>query len=99
MNWGFKTWSPPKQFACYVVLIIFFTFLFNHKVWTAEAAAGEHLQQAVFNTLIGAVLAVVLIKARAFSNPYIGALLTTLVTRGFYSSYFVAIAAWEIYFT
>jgi hypothetical protein len=50
MNWNYKTWSSRKQLIFYVILIIFFTFLFNHKVW-AEETAGEHLKEAVFDML------------------------------------------------
>ncbi|HEV7737068.1 MAG TPA: hypothetical protein VGO47_06830 [Chlamydiales bacterium] len=97
MNWNYKTWSPRKQLVFYVILIIFFVFLFNHKVW-AEETVGEHLKEAVFDTLSGAAMTIAVIESTALGNPYSGAILSVLATREFLHAYQEAVAAWNMYF-
>jgi len=85
-NWNYKTWSPRKQFIVYVILVIFFTFLFSHRIW-AEETAREPFKEVVFNTLSAAVLTfIAFIETSALRNPYSGAIVTALITKGVYSA-------------
>ena len=63
----------------------------------AEETVGDHVKEAVYDTLSAAALTFAAAESTVTGNLIAGGILCTLATREIFSAYYEAQAAWNLY--
>lgn len=98
MNWNYRKWTYKQRLLGLLIVAILAFFFFISR-GHAEETAGDHLKEAVFDTLAASASFVAAAEQAATGNFVTGAVLTSLGVREGISAYYEYKAAYEIYYS
>lgn len=96
MNWDYRKWKPRTR-VIWVFIIGIASIIFFATKGHAEETVGEHLKEAVFDTVAAAAAFTGAAQQAATGNFVNGAMLAILGGREVINAYNEYRAAWDVY--
>lgn len=96
MEWNYRKWRPAYRFIFLAIIVIVSSIIFANRL-RAEETIGDHVKEAVFDTLSAGAITIAAAEAAASGNPVAGAILCSLASREVFNAYGEAKAAWELF--